>query len=121
MIQEQRKLLICLQCGHPFFERVVDTYRRCGNCGSTSVVEREDLKMASAAIKPWAHLHRGSLPPLPSPNEALGFPASLAWFFSVMGKARSDVARKRAAQLMLEDAGFSRDEAEEIAGGMYPG
>lgn len=120
MTQEVRKLLICLECGHPFFERVADIYRRCGACGSTSIVEREELKMASAAIKPWAHLLKGALPPLPSPTEAIGFPASLGWFFSIMGKAKSNTARKRGAQLMLEDAGLNRDEAKEVAAKMYP-
>lgn len=117
---DTRNLLVCLDCGHQFFERVANTYRRCGSCGSTAVVQRQDIKSASLAIKPWAALYRHSLPPLPSPGDVVGFPLSLGGFFSVMGKARTGDARRRAARLMLDDAGFGESEAEEIAASMYP-
>ena len=84
------------------------------------MVNRQDMKNASLAVKPWASLYKGARPPLPSPSEVLGFPLSLGWFFSVMAKARTAQARRRAARMMLEDAGFANDEADEMARRMYP-
>lgn len=119
-----RTLLVCLQCGNPFFERNPNTTHRCGDCGSSAVVEQDDLRRGGLALKPAANLwllhDEGKLPPPPPPWEIIGFPANTAALFAVMGKARTPERRQRAAELMLIEVGFPEEKAHDLANRMYP-
>ena len=107
--------LHCLSCGHRFLSRRSGSVqRRCGLCGSSSTVAESDLALASLALKPWAYLVSGLLPPLPLPHELLAFPAALAAYARVMGQAGREEAQRRAIGLMLLQAGFSQEQAAEL-------
>jgi hypothetical protein len=107
--------LRCLACGHRFLSRKSGSgQHRCGQCGSSSTVAENDLTLASLALKPWAYLVSGLVPPPPLPHELLGFPAALAAYARVMAQASREEAQRRAIGLMLLQSGFSQDQATEL-------
>jgi hypothetical protein len=113
--QPERDGLRCLACGHRFMARRPGSgQHRCGHCSSSSIAAESDLALASLALKPWAYLVSGLLPPLPLPHELLAFPAALAAYARVMGQAGREEAQRRAIGLMLLPAGFSQDQAAEL-------
>lgn len=77
--------------------------------------------MGRLFLRPWAYLTRGQRPPLPSPPEMLVLPMAALTYHAVMGRARSDAERQRAAALMLEEDGFPSAEAVALAARMFPG
>jgi hypothetical protein len=111
----QPEPLQCLACGHRLLPRRAEVLqRRCGQCGSTGTVAESDLALASLALKPWAYLISGSVPPLPLPHELVAFPAALAAYARVMGQATQEDARRRAVALMLQRAGFSETQVANL-------
>lgn len=111
----QRDPLRCLACGHGFLPRRPELgQHRCGRCGSSSTVAEGDLALASLALKPWAYLVSGLLPPLPLPHELATFPAALAAYARVMGQATRGDSQRRAVRLMLQRAGFSEAQVAEL-------
>ena len=111
----ERDGLRCLACGHRFLSRRSGSVQhRCGQCSSSSIVAEGDLSLASLALKPWAYLVSGLVPPLPLPHELVAFPAALAAYARVMGQASREEAQRRAVGLMLVQAGFSQDQAAEL-------
>ena len=73
-----------------------------------------DLSLAGLALRPWAYLVSGLVPPLPLPHELLAFPAALAAYARVMSQASREEAQRRAVGLMLIQAGFSPDQSAEL-------
>jgi hypothetical protein len=118
-----KKLFFCLNCDNQFFERNPGTIHRCGNCGSSAVVDQGDLRRGGRALKAAAHAwlfhEQGKVPPPPLPSDVIEFPLNTAALFSVMGKARTPEKRQRAAKLMLNEVGFGEEEAEDLAAKMY--
>ena len=118
-----RRLFYCLDCENRFFERNPGTTHRCGNCGSSAVVSQSDLRRGGRALKAPAYhwlLHdERKRPPPPLLSDVIEFPLNAAALFSVMGKAKTPERRRRAAELMLIEAGFPEDSAIDLAGKMY--
>jgi hypothetical protein len=118
-----KKLFYCLNCDNRFFERNPGTTHRCGSCGSSAVVNQEDLRRGGLALKPAANhwlLHdEGKLPAPPPPWEIIGFPINASALFSVMSKAKTPERRQRAAELMLIEVGFPEESARDLSEKMY--
>ena len=110
----QREALQCLACGYRVMPRRPDLgQHRCGHCGS-SMVDKSDLAVASLALKPWAYLVSGLVPPLPLPHELAAFPAALAAYARIMSQAFREDSRRRAVALMLRQAGFSEAQVADL-------
>jgi len=103
----------CLNCGHQWTARRGMPVR-CPSCWGYSIVSEDEIKRASIFIKLPAHATlRESLPPLPSPHELAIAPMGAFSFLTIMSKARSSDAKRRAIKLILSEAGFSEDEIEK--------
>jgi len=106
---------VCLNCMHKWISRGETVPRQCPACWSRSIASLSDIRLASILLKPWTYLSVGRSPPLPLPQELLEFPASLFSYSSVMASTRGNPkARENALRLILAEAGFSKEQIEEI-------
>lgn len=111
----ERDVLHCLGCGRKFVQRRANSEQhRCGSCGGSSTVADTDLQLASLALKPWAYLCCGVVPPLALPHEVALFPDALAIYGHIMAQASRAEARKRAIRIMLGKAGFPEAQIKNL-------
>lgn len=110
----------CLTCNHHWTSRGASPSRQCPSCWGRAIADQDELRLGGVVALPLSSLSSGAVPPIPSPTVVLTFPLALGHFLAVMGRAHSQVERRRAAELMLAQNGVPSLQATALAAQMYP-
>jgi len=118
--------IYCLSCANGWTPRGASVSRQCPSCWSRVLATEDELRLASHVCHLLANLSAGKLPPLPPKSpvqglaEVINFPFSIKTYHDVMGRARDQSERRRAATLMLQYRGLTLLEAQNLARIMVP-
>lgn len=116
----------CLSCPNEWIARVPSIPRQCPACWSRVLATEDELRLGALVCYLLANFSAGKLPPLPPQDPAQGLadvmnlPFSIKCYHDVMGRARDQSERRRAAMLMLQYRGLSSMQAQNAAQTMFP-
>ena len=116
----------CLSCPNEWTPRGASVSRQCPSCWSRVLATEDELRLGALVCHLLANFSATKLPPPPSldPLQALGdvigFPFSIKTYHDVMGRARDQSERRRAATLMLRQRGLNEAEVQDLAQIMFP-